>query len=72
MPFIRKGGAFRLLNAMETGRCAGECRSGWLARIQYALKSKSNPLELTASERRRMTRKVAAVKRNRTRKQSKK
>jgi hypothetical protein len=65
MPFIRKGGAFRLLNAMESGRCAGECRSAWLKRIQYALKTKSNPLDLTATERRRMTQKIRKVKQTR-------
>ena len=62
---IRKGGAFQLLNAMITGRCAGSCRSVWLRNIQYALKAKSNPLDLTPAEKRRMTAKVRMVKAHR-------
>lgn len=70
MGFIRKGMAFRLLNAMETGKCAGSCRSGWLRNIQYALKAKSNPLDLTAAEKRRMTAKVRQVKAHRATRKS--
>jgi hypothetical protein len=62
MGFIRKGMAFQLLNSMETGKCAGKCRSVWLRNIQFALKAKSNPLNLTAAEKRRMTAKVREVK----------
>jgi hypothetical protein len=65
MGFIRKGGAFQLLNAMMTGKCAGKCRSVWLRNIQYALKAKSNPLKLTAAEKQRMTAKVREVKAHR-------
>ena len=54
--------AFKLLNSMETGKCAGKCRSVWLRNIQYALKAKSNPLDLTQAEKRRMTAKVREVK----------
>jgi hypothetical protein len=68
MPFIRKGMAFKLVNAMETGRCAGTCRSGWLPRIKYALKAKSNPLDLTIAEKRKLTAKIKGLKRRVTRK----
>ena len=67
MGFIRKGGAFQLLNSMETGKCAGKCRSVWLRNIQYALKTPSNPLKLTATEHKRMTDAVNEVKGHRHR-----
>ncbi len=65
MPFVKKGGAFQILNSIEKGGCAGECRKVWLRNIQYALKAKSNPLKLTPAERRRMTAKVSSLKRRR-------
>jgi hypothetical protein len=62
MPFIGKKEAFELLNGMEKETCVGSCRKVWLHHIQYALKSKTNPLKLTATEKKRMTRRVKEVK----------
>ncbi len=62
MPFIGKREAFGLLNDMEKGTCVDRCRKVWLHHIQYALKSKANPLKLTATEKKRMTRRVKEVK----------
>ena len=62
MPFITKKQAFALLDGMQTGSCTGDCRTVWLRNIQYALKTDTNPLKLTAAERKRMTAKVAEVK----------
>lgn len=62
MPFINKRQAFTLLNQMEKGTCVDRCRQVWLRNIQYALKTNSNPLKLTAAEKKRMTRRVKEVK----------
>lgn len=62
MPFIKKGMAFQLLRSMQKGTCTGSCRQVWLRNIQYALKTPTNPLHLTASERKQMEAEVAAVK----------
>ena len=66
MPFINKKQAFQLLDGMKKGTCAGDCRRIWLRNIQYALKTKSNPLLLTEAERKRMESKVAEVKGKKT------
>lgn len=62
MPFIGKREAFSLLTQMEKEECVDRCRKVWLHHIQYALKSKTNPLKLTASEKKKMTRRVKEVK----------
>ena len=51
MPFVNKIGAFKLLREIENGKCQGDCRSIWLRNIKYALKTKTNPLNLTATEK---------------------
>jgi hypothetical protein len=62
MPFIGKRMAFQLLRSMSKGTCTGSCRQVWLRNIQYALKTPTNPLHLTATERKQMEAAVAAVK----------
>jgi len=52
MPFIRNyKEAMNVLKSIETGKCAKRCRSSWMRNFRYALKTKSNPLKLTASEK---------------------
>ena len=62
MPFIRKKGAFRLLESMKKGKCVGSCRKDWLRNIGYALKSRTNPLNLTKSEHKKLANKIKDVK----------
>lgn len=62
MPFIDKKQAFEILDDMEKGTCIGSCRQVWLRNIGYALKTQTNPLQLTKAEGKRMTMKVARVK----------
>jgi len=62
MPFIGKKEAFEILDEMENGTCIKSCRQVWLRNIGYALKTKTNPLRLTATEHKRMTRKITRVK----------
>ena len=53
MPFIQSyNGAKQLLQSIENGKCKGQCKSSWIRNLKYALKTKSNPLGLTAEERR--------------------
>ena len=58
MPFVNKTGAFKLLREIENGKCKGECRSIWLRNIKYALKTKTNPLNLTATEKQLMKKQI--------------
>jgi hypothetical protein len=62
MPFIKKGMAFQLLSSMSKGTCTGSCRQVWLRNIQYALKTPTNPLNLTAAERKQMEAMISVVK----------
>ena len=72
MPFINKKEAFELLDMMLDGKCTGSCRSTWLRNIQYALKTDTNPLGLTAVENKRMLKKVEEVKTAKGKKQTNK
>ena len=62
MVFIGKKEAFQLLDDMESGKCVERCRTVWIGHIRHALKSKTNPLKLTATEKKRMTRRFKEVK----------
>ena len=64
MPFINKKQAFKLLDDMIAGKqnCVGECRRVWLRNIGYALKTDTNPLNLTAAEHKKMTAKMLEAK----------
>ncbi len=62
MPFIGSyEGAMRLLKSIETGACKAGCRSGWLRNFKYALKTPTNPLKLTAAQRKTMKARMAAL-----------
>ena len=55
MPFIGTyKGAMQMLGWIESGRCKAGCRSGWLRNFKYALKTPTNPLKLTAAQRKTM------------------
>ena len=68
MPFINKKQAFEILDMMIAGTCKASCRSTWLRNIQYALKTDTNPLGLTAAEKKRMLKKVEEVKQSKSKK----
>ena len=50
MPFLDKKGVRKVLHDIEIGKCTGQCRSVWTRNIGYALKTKTNPLNLTKKE----------------------
>ena len=58
MPFLSNyNSAMKVLSEIGTGTCAGRCKTLWIRNIRYALKSKTNPLGLTAIQRKRITEK---------------
>ncbi len=62
MGFIHNyNGAMRLLASIENGKCSGRCKSNWMRRFKYALKTKTNPLNLTATQRNNMTKKITSL-----------
>jgi hypothetical protein len=62
MPFISTyNGAMKLLSEMKTGTCKGTCKTIWMRNLKYALKTKTNPLGLTATQRKTMTEKMKSV-----------
>jgi len=61
MPFVNKIGAFKLLREIENGKCSGDCRSSWLRNLKYALKTKTNLLNLTTIERQLMKKQIKNI-----------
>lgn len=62
MPFLPNyTSAMKLLSEIGTGDCAGRCKTLWIRNIRYALKSKTNPLGLTAIQRKRITERIRVV-----------
>ncbi len=63
MPFIKNyKEAVDVLKSIETGKCAGRCRRIWMTNLKNALKTKTNPLNLTMNERKNMTKKMNSLK----------
>lgn len=62
MPFIDKKEAFEILDSMIAGTCIDRCRRIWLTNIGYALKTHTNPLQLTKAEHTKMVAKMLEVK----------
>ena len=59
MPFISNyNGAVRILSSIGKGTCSGTCKTTWIRNIKYALKTNTNPLGLTATQRKSLTEKV--------------
>jgi hypothetical protein len=62
MPFIHTyTSGMKVLAEIGTGTCNGTCKSSWIRNLKYALKTKTNPLKLTASQRKTMTAKIKSV-----------
>ncbi len=59
------GGAMMVLRSIRKGTCANSststCRSGWIKTLKYALKTKTNPLKLTAEERKSLKAEIKAL-----------
>ena len=51
-----------MLGWIESGRCKAGCRSGWLQNFKYALKTPTNPLKLTAAQRKTMKARMDGLK----------
>jgi len=71
MPFVDKKGAMKLLKEIENGKCAGECRSIWMRNIKYALKTETNPLKLTKTEREKMLKMIENISGKKSKKKEK-
>lgn len=62
MPFLHNyQSAMRVLASIGTGKCQDSCKSTWIRHVRYALKTKTNPLRLTSTERKQLTAKVKSV-----------
>jgi hypothetical protein len=62
MPFIRSyNGAMKILSEIGNGTCKGNCKTSWIRNLKYALKTKTNPLSLTKTQRKNMTKKLESV-----------
>jgi hypothetical protein len=46
-----------MLKSIETGKCSRRCRRIWITNFKNSLKTKTNPLNLTMSERKNMPKK---------------
>ncbi len=71
MPFVDKKGAMKLLKEIENGKCAGECRAIWMRNIKYALKTETNPLKLTKTEREKMLKMIEKISGKKSKKKEK-
>jgi hypothetical protein len=71
MPFVDKKGAMKLLKEIENGKCAGECRSIWMRNIKYALKTETNPLKLTKTEREKFLKMIEKISGKKSKKKEK-
>ena len=54
-------GAMKVLSSIENGKCSGSCKSSWMRNFKYALKTKSNPLKLTTSQRKTMSNRIKSL-----------
>jgi len=62
MPFIRNyREAMAVLNSIGSGKCSGKCKSNWMRNFRNALKTKTNPLKLTKTERKNMTKRMKTL-----------
>lgn len=62
MPFIDKKQAFKILDDIKKGVCVEKCRQVWIRNIGYALKTHTNPLELSSAEHKKMTKLLEEIK----------
>ena len=62
MPFIRNyNEGMKILSQIGTGTCKGSCKTMWIRNLKYALKTNTNPLGLTKSQRKTMAEKIRSV-----------
>lgn len=62
MPFINTyAGAMKQLSSIEKGTCQKTCKTSWMRNFRYALKTKTNPLSLTSSQRKTMTARIKSL-----------
>jgi hypothetical protein len=62
MPFIRNyNEAMKILTSIGNGKCKGSCKTSWVGNLRYALKTKTNPLNLNKKQRKSMTKKLQQV-----------
>ena len=62
MPFVRRyPGAMKILASIGKGTCKDHCKQVWVRNIRYALKTKTNPMKLTTTQRKKMTAKLKSV-----------
>ena len=61
MPNIGKSDAIKILSQIENQECIGTCKTTWIRNIKNALKSKKNPLGLSAKEKKTLTKKIKDV-----------
>lgn len=62
MPFLHHyNGAMRVLASIGTGKCQGTCKSAWIRNLRYALKTKTNPLKLTPTQRKTLRSKLESM-----------
>jgi hypothetical protein len=54
-------GAMMVLSSIGTGKCKERCKSNWMRNLKFALKTKSNPLKLTNTERKSLTKKMKSL-----------
>lgn len=53
--------ASNILSSIGNGKCSKTCKTTWVRNIRYALKTKTNPLNLTATQRNKLTAKLYIV-----------
>jgi hypothetical protein len=62
MAFIRSyRGAMKLLSEIKNGTCNDHCKKIWIRNLKYALKTRTNPLALTKTQRKHLTEKIKMV-----------
>jgi hypothetical protein len=53
--------AMSILTEIGKGKCTDKCKSTWVRKFNYALKTKTNPLKLTQYTRRKLEKKIMLV-----------
>ena len=61
MPIIEKSDVIKILSQIKKQECIGACKTTWIRNIKNALKSKTNPLGLSAKEKKTLTKKIKDV-----------
>lgn len=71
MPFINYNQSMKLLEQIDNGKCSGKCKQIWMRHLRNALKNKNNPLKLDKTKRKKLTKAINKIGKNKkTRKNS--